>query len=257
MAELGVYLAEKGISKEMLNIPINRESRNQVALRIGKNWESLATCIGIPSQEVFDLKETYPTSPQDQRLGMMNRWEELYGSMATYLKLIEGLEQTGRRDLTEFLVGIFNGSPFNKVKDEEFRQKAASELNKDRSVPSHTTTHNSSSNKPGYLPLRDPNSGSLMLSHNDQLGLMGVCGPQSEPVKKQVNSPGRLFWSSPPCNFKGQENAVVRRAAITPETISAAAMGQNDLKMFRNHYRYVPLLYNKIIIMEYWYNTFH
>ena len=242
MAELGVYLAEKGISKEMLNIPINRESRNQVALRIGKNWESLATCIGIPSQEVFDLKETYPNGPQDQRLGMMNRWEELYGSDATYLKLIEGLEQTGRRDLTEFLVGIFvNGLLFSKAKDEEGRQKTASKLNTD-GVPS--SIHNSSANKPGYLPLRGPSSGGSMLGYYDQLG-MGACGPQSEPVKRQVNSPGRLVWSSPPYNFKGQENAVVRRAAITPERIStgAMAMGQNDLKMFRNHYRYVLLLY--------------
>ena len=241
MAELGAYLAEKGISKEMLNIPINHESRNQVALRIGKNWESLATCIGIPSQEVFDLKEMYPNNPQDQRLGMMNRWEELYGSDATYLKLIEGLEQTGRRDLTEVLVGIFvNELLFSRAKDKEGRKlKTASKLNTD-GVPS--SIHNSPANKPGYLPLRDLSSGSSMLGYYDQLG-MGARGPQSEPVKRQLNSPGRLVWSSPPHNFKGQENAVVRKAAITPERISTGAMGQNDLKMFRNHYRYVLLLY--------------
>ena len=66
----------------------------------------MATCIGMPSQETSDLIETYPNNPKNQRLGMMNRWEELYGSEATYLKLIKGLEQTGRRDLTEFLVKL-------------------------------------------------------------------------------------------------------------------------------------------------------
>ena len=93
-----MFLASKGVTKEELNKAINLEHRNEIAIKIGKDWETLATCIGIAPQEVFDLKETYP---KDQRLGMMNRWEELYGSEATYLKLIEGLEQTGRRSLTD------------------------------------------------------------------------------------------------------------------------------------------------------------
>jgi hypothetical protein len=232
MAELGAYLTEKGIKRALLNVPVNRESRNQVALRIGKNWESLATCIGIPSQEVFDLKETYPNNPQDQRLGMMNRWEELYGSEATYLKLIEGLEQTGRRDLTEFLIQgmVMNRPPFGKTKsDEDGRQMVSSKLNMD-GVRDPPSIHN----KPGYLPLREP-------SRYDELG-MGVWGPQSEPVNKQVNSPESLFWTSPPGNTKGPENvAVMRKAVITPERTSTEAVGHNDLKMFRNLYRYVLL----------------
>ena len=237
MAEVSAYLAEKGISKALLNAPVNRESRNQVALRIGKNWESLATCIGIASQEVFDLKETYPNSPQYQRLGMMNRWEELYGSEATYLKLIDGLEQTGRRDLTEFLIGVvMNRPPFGKAKsDEEGRQNPPGmKLNTD-GVPSSILNAPGPANKPGYLPLRDPNR-SDMLSHYDELG-MSTWGPHSEPVKKQVNSPGRMFWMSPQ---GGPENvAVERRAAVTPERISSSseAMGHNDVKMFRNRYR--------------------
>ena len=106
MAELDVFLASKGVTKEELNKAINLDHRNEIALKIGKDWETLATCIGMPSQETSDLIETYPSNPKNQRLGMMNRWEELYGSEATYLKLIKGLEQTGRRDLTEFLVKL-------------------------------------------------------------------------------------------------------------------------------------------------------
>ena len=238
MAELSAYLVEKGISRALLNAPVNRESRNQVALRIGKNWESLATCIGIPSQEVFDLKETYPNNPQDQRLGMMNRWEELYGSEATYLKLIEGLEQTGRRDLTESLIqGVVMSRPsFVKAKsDEEGRQKAPGMKFNTDGVPSSVLNAPIAMNKPGYLPLRDPNHSGMPRQY-DELGV-GAWGPHSEPVKKQVNSPGRVFWTSPP---GGPENvAVVRRAVVSPERISSSseAMGHNDVKMFRNHYR--------------------
>ena len=107
MAKMDTFLTGKKITREHLNKPVKPEHRNEIALKIGKDWETLATCIGIPSQEVYDLKEAYPDSPRNQRLTMMNRWEELYGSEATYFKMIQGLEQTGRRDLTEFLVNIF------------------------------------------------------------------------------------------------------------------------------------------------------
>ena len=43
-----------------------------------------------------------------RRLAMMRRWHELYGREATYLRLVEGLRQIGRRDLIEFVVGILN-----------------------------------------------------------------------------------------------------------------------------------------------------
>ena len=232
MAELGAYLAERGISKEILSIPVSPEYRNLVALRIGKNWESLATCIGIPSEEVFDLKETYPTSPQDQRLGMMKRWEEMYASEATHLKLIQGLEQTGRRDLTEFLINVVvKGPPVCKVKGEEGKQQNATSYKHGAPPPI---------NKPGYLPLRDPSQSAALHSHYGDVG-MGTSGPHSEPVNKQVNSPGRMFWNSPPGSAKWPENvppaAVIRRAVVTPERPLTEAMGRNDLKMFRNHYR--------------------
>ena len=107
MAELDAFLAGKEVTREHLNKLVKPEHRNEIALKIGKDWETLATCIGIISQEVYDIKETYPDSPRDQRLAMMNRWDELYRSGATYFKLIQGLEQTGRRDLTEVLVTVF------------------------------------------------------------------------------------------------------------------------------------------------------
>ena len=104
MAELNAFLNGKGVTKEQLYKPIKLEHRNEIAVKIAEDWESLATFIGVPPQDVYDLKETYPNTPRDQRLGMMEKWEKLCGSEATYSKLIKGLEQTGRRDLTELLV---------------------------------------------------------------------------------------------------------------------------------------------------------
>ena len=91
-----------GISKEILKCVVSNKHRNDIASKIGDAWESLATFIGVPPEDVHDIKEEY-RKPLDRRLAMMRRWHELWGSEATYRRLVEGLRQIGRRDLIEFL----------------------------------------------------------------------------------------------------------------------------------------------------------
>lgn len=45
--------------------------------------------------------------PLDRRLAMMRRWHKLWGSEATYLRLIKGLRQIGRRDLIDRLMYFY------------------------------------------------------------------------------------------------------------------------------------------------------
>ena len=91
-----------GISEETLKCVVSSKHRKEIAKRVGDDWESLATFIDISSVDVDDIKEKYE-EPLDRRLAMMRRWHELWGSEATYLRLVEGLRQIGRRDLIEFL----------------------------------------------------------------------------------------------------------------------------------------------------------
>ena len=91
-----------GISKETLKCVVSDKYSNKIAKRVHDAWESLATFIGIPHEDVHDIKEEY-RKPLDRRLAMMRRWHELWGSEATYLRLVEGLRQIGRRDLIELL----------------------------------------------------------------------------------------------------------------------------------------------------------
>ena len=105
------FLASKGVTREQLNNRLLADHRNAIAVEIGRHWETLATFIGVPPQEVHDIIEVYPpenpnVSPSDRRLALMRRWEELYGSEATYLRLIWRLEQIGRRDLSELLITL-------------------------------------------------------------------------------------------------------------------------------------------------------
>ena len=80
---------------------MKEECVNEVATRIGEDWESLATFIGIPDQDVFDIKEKFPRSPRDQRLALGRRWRQIYGEKATYLMMLVGLERLQRRDIID------------------------------------------------------------------------------------------------------------------------------------------------------------
>ena len=101
---LDELLAAKGLSRETLaHGVVTEEHRRKIALDIGATYEILAIFIGVPHQDVDDIKDMY-SQPVDRRLAMMRRWHQLYGSDATYLKLINGLKQVGRRDLIESLV---------------------------------------------------------------------------------------------------------------------------------------------------------
>ena len=101
------FLASKALASQDLSKPMKAECQNEVALRIGEDWESLATFIGIPDQDVHDIKEKFPRNPRDQRLALMKRWRQMYGGKASYLMMIKGLEQLGRRDIVEEVLGYY------------------------------------------------------------------------------------------------------------------------------------------------------
>ena len=101
--DLESVLRVSGASKETLKISVIEDHRNEIARLVGKDWESLATFIGVPNVDVDDIKKEY-REPLDRRLAMMRRWHELWGSEATYLRLVEGFQKIGRRDLIELVV---------------------------------------------------------------------------------------------------------------------------------------------------------
>ena len=89
-----------GISLEELKCVVSDKHRNEIAKKVGGDWESLATFIGVSSEEVDDIKEEY-RKPMDRRLAMMRRWHKLWVEKATYHRLVEGLKEIGRRDLID------------------------------------------------------------------------------------------------------------------------------------------------------------
>ena len=106
--DLESILKTYDVSKESLKRSTIEDHRNKIAQKVGGDWESLATFIGVPPEDVDDIKVKY-REPLVRRLAMMRRWYELWGKEATYLRLVEGLRLIGRTDLIEFvLVDILN-----------------------------------------------------------------------------------------------------------------------------------------------------
>ena len=105
--DLESILKTYDVSKKTLKRSTIEDHRNKIAQKVGGDWESLATFIGVPPEDVDDIKDKY-REPLVRRLAMMRRWHELWGKEATYLRLVEGLRLIGRRDLIEFVVGILN-----------------------------------------------------------------------------------------------------------------------------------------------------
>ena len=104
MAQLNDLLARFGFQRRDLVKPCSEEHGNRIALKVS-DWETLAPFIGLEHQDVEDIKDEYRKS-RSRRLALLRKWRQRYGRDATYLKLVEGLQEIGRRDLIEDILTI-------------------------------------------------------------------------------------------------------------------------------------------------------
>ena len=100
---LSDLLKDNGLTEEDLKQEVKEEHCHMIAMQVGRDWQTLATFIGVSDIDVDDIKEMYQ-EPQDRRLALLTKWKKLYGSEATYAKMAHGLEGTGNRKLTEYLL---------------------------------------------------------------------------------------------------------------------------------------------------------
>ena len=102
---LSDLVRENGLTEKDLMLEMKEEHCCVIAIKIGKKWQTLATFIGISDTDVDDIQERYQ-EPQGRRLALLRKWKMFYGSEATYAKLAHGLESTGSRKLTEYLLDL-------------------------------------------------------------------------------------------------------------------------------------------------------
>ena len=119
MDSLGLdeFLTKHGVKKDVLRSTLPTTTlTNKIAEEIGDQWERLAPIIGVGGKKVEFIKRRYSQEPLKMRLVMMRRWHKLGTRKATYIKLVEGLWQIGRKDLIEVILGEIN-RPTNVSKE--------------------------------------------------------------------------------------------------------------------------------------------
>ena len=108
MASLDKLLNRMGLTKQVLEMPVNDEVCKMISLKLDHNWECLATSIGVANDIIHDINRS---DAENLPLALLTRWKELYGSEATYCRLINGLDEIGRRDLTEMVLVYSKKAP--------------------------------------------------------------------------------------------------------------------------------------------------
>ena len=102
---LSNLIKEHGLTEDDLNQPIKPEHCDTIAIQVGQDWDNLATAIGFEKNEVDDIKEEYHhQEPKNRRISLLRKWKKKYGSDATYVKMIHGLEEIKNRELTETVI---------------------------------------------------------------------------------------------------------------------------------------------------------
>ena len=112
MTNLETLCRRTGLAQDALDRPVDDQLLDRISTdqHLELQLEFLATSINITDNEVYDIRESEPSANRCRALFI--RWKQLYGSEATYAKLIEGFEDpsNGRRDLTETVLNYVAGT---------------------------------------------------------------------------------------------------------------------------------------------------
>jgi hypothetical protein len=125
---LSSLIKDHGLSEDDLNRPMKREHYEEIAIRVSRDWERLATEIGFEEFEVHDIQDRY-REPKDQRIALLRKWKKRYGKYATYAKMVHGLEEINNRELTELAIKLCR----------EYTQRASTCEDKTRKEEQHNS----------------------------------------------------------------------------------------------------------------------
>ena len=82
------------------NHPCTDEHLRQISLLI-TDWPGMAPFLDLSSADQENIKAFAPQSIPAQKVQMLERWKQKFGTAATYRKLTESFLQCGRQDLVD------------------------------------------------------------------------------------------------------------------------------------------------------------